>query len=351
MSDFVRDQTSFHRIIFCYRRRQPFRVVVAAGTFRLPVEYRQNRIPMCSLQVIAMSQLSPILPSLQRLIRLDENRYAGDALISHADYQVFLDDLDLKRVDPMLEGVRYMPDHWLGSRFPIGQEDLPIVGVRRSGAVAFCNWLTEREGNPWRYRLPEPEELDNHPLQDNLQGGTYLGYWTNGRGINKNFTWIGESPPLLALERVKRELDISRLLARARDMDTTHILTHIRLEQDGPHGLNVEIVPYIIHALFPELPSSLLRLDTLITPDCNRDRILDRNVIFELAWSLAFDLGIDRTRETGLAHCCDLIVRLLMTRERMEGRLPAFEGIRIVMEKYRLENGVRSEVISARRRV
>ena len=54
----------------------------------------------------------------------------------------------------------------------------PVVGVRPLDAEAFCNWLTERDGSGWRFRLPRANELnlsrlrnDGHVLE--MEQATY----------------------------------------------------------------------------------------------------------------------------------------------------------------------------------
>jgi len=65
-------------------------------------------------------------------------------------------------------GDYYQPDHWPGYTFPKGQGRLPVVGVRTSAALAFCEWLSQHDPtallSSWRYRLPNRGELDSYNL-------------------------------------------------------------------------------------------------------------------------------------------------------------------------------------------
>jgi energy-coupling factor transporter ATP-binding protein EcfA2 len=112
---------------------------------------------------------------LGHMTRVEEDKYVDSTPITHAEYQIFLDE--------QLEwGKHHQPDHWLHYKFPAGQGQTPVVGIRPSDAVAFCDWLTQREPeNLWRYRLPRSDEIDvdSVQLKDDIQ--TWLkdggGYW------------------------------------------------------------------------------------------------------------------------------------------------------------------------------
>jgi len=50
------------------------------------------------------------------------------------------------------------PDHWKSGKPPSGKEDHPVVYVSWHDAVAYCNWLAEITGKP--YRLPSEAEWE-----------------------------------------------------------------------------------------------------------------------------------------------------------------------------------------------
>jgi formylglycine-generating enzyme required for sulfatase activity len=50
------------------------------------------------------------------------------------------------------------PEHWKGGKPPSGKEDHPVVYVSWYDAVAYCNWLSEGTGRP--YRLPSEAEWE-----------------------------------------------------------------------------------------------------------------------------------------------------------------------------------------------
>ena len=50
------------------------------------------------------------------------------------------------------------PRHWEGVRLPRGKEDHPVIWVTWHDAMAYCNWLAEKTGKP--YRLPSEAEWE-----------------------------------------------------------------------------------------------------------------------------------------------------------------------------------------------
>jgi formylglycine-generating enzyme required for sulfatase activity len=50
------------------------------------------------------------------------------------------------------------PSHWEGGKPPSGKEDHPVVNVTWHDAVAYCHWLSEVTGRP--YRLPSEAEWE-----------------------------------------------------------------------------------------------------------------------------------------------------------------------------------------------
>jgi hypothetical protein len=90
---------------------------------------------------------------VRNMLRLDDDRYLDTSPVSHAEYQLFIDE---KRA----QGEFRQPDHWESYDFPKGTGKLPVVGIRKSDAKAFCIWLNERNRGGWSYFLPEQKELN-----------------------------------------------------------------------------------------------------------------------------------------------------------------------------------------------
>jgi hypothetical protein len=161
---------------------------------------------------------------VQQMAHVRGETYIDTWLITWAEYQLFLDE---KRA----QGVSYRPDHWMADSFPQGQGQAPALGVRSSDAVAFCQWLTARDPEGWRYRLPKKSEpyqtgVNQDPLPQLTTG---IGYWTDD---GKAFVWIRNLRPQLEHIRDElRDLLVNDLglasaytLGRARDLALAHDL-------------------------------------------------------------------------------------------------------------------------------
>lgn len=267
---------------------------------------------------------------LKRLIRIDDSRYIDASLISNAEYQLFLDDIARK-------GKVHKPDHWSGEHYLQGQGQEPILGVRYEDAVAFCEWLTEREGQPWIYRLPRSNEVTVSRDREDPSSG----YWisTDGESGFAHAVKGEERQPLRLAEVVhdfalhcafhmangiiraidikivpKGVLDLAHNLARYLDLAThsagashsghkmTADLTRIRdriLNLTGDHGRflaqdDIDSARGILSALIDNLASALqLGVTT------NRDHVDDDRSFFQIAnrataivETLASDLGL-----------------------------------------------------------
>ena len=71
---------------------------------------------------------------------IDENTYIDDTLVTCPEYQLFIDEM-------REQGKYYQPDHWTSYLFLKGHAREPISGMRKSDALAFCNWLTKRSSS------------------------------------------------------------------------------------------------------------------------------------------------------------------------------------------------------------
>jgi energy-coupling factor transporter ATP-binding protein EcfA2 len=89
---------------------------------------------------------------LRRMVRINEKKYVDTSLITHAEYQLFLNETRHKHQ-------YFQPDHWHVYQYPSGKGRIPVAGIRPTDAIAFCEWLTARESGAWQYRLPRADEL------------------------------------------------------------------------------------------------------------------------------------------------------------------------------------------------
>lgn len=217
---------------------------------------------------------------LQRLARLGGARAVDDELISYAEYQLFLDE---RRA----AGEVRQPDHWLDVRFPWGEGSAPIVGVRHQDAMAFCQWLTGRDREGWRYRLPYADEpgLEEAPRSVRLALPPGGGYWVTAAG--------GEGRLVRASNRecVLRGADlaawIERDLAAGRDLYLESALAQGR-DLAGALGLD----PDLDRAEARELA---LELGDALDPILERARQVDRRLVE------ALEQAIDGTRRIDYA--------------------------------------------------
>ena len=116
----------------------------------------------------------------------DEETKSDISYIKCAEYQLFLDLTQSER----------QPDHWKDTRFPKLQAYEPVLGIRLSDAVAFCNWLTStsQESKAWYYRLPTPSEAKTISVGAEDQGfwsqdgNTFQFFWGKGKSSALNTT-------------------------------------------------------------------------------------------------------------------------------------------------------------------
>jgi hypothetical protein len=82
------------------------------------------------------------------------------------------------------QGSYHQPDHWTDRQFTRGMGEKPVAGIRPSDAQAFCDWLSERNPGPWRFRLPTAEEKSRPPLNQPAleEEANPVGYWYLDKG-------------------------------------------------------------------------------------------------------------------------------------------------------------------------
>ncbi|MCA9924589.1 MAG: SUMF1/EgtB/PvdO family nonheme iron enzyme, partial [Anaerolineales bacterium] len=88
----------------------------------------------------------------RRMIRIDESKYIDTSMITHAEYQLFLNEMQQNQQF-------HHPDHWTTYQYASGEGRKPVVGIRPSDAIAFCRWLGYRESGTWQYRLLTEDEI------------------------------------------------------------------------------------------------------------------------------------------------------------------------------------------------
>src|SRR5262249_43579255 len=78
-------------------------------------------------RVVAEALLSQ---RLRQMHPLNERISIDTSLVTHAEYQLFLDE-------QQAQGKYYQPDHWADVSFPPGTGLAPVLGIRQSDARAF----------------------------------------------------------------------------------------------------------------------------------------------------------------------------------------------------------------------
>jgi hypothetical protein len=286
------------------------------------------------------------------MIRIDENTYIDDTLVTCAEYQLFIDEM-------REQGKYYQPDHWTSYQFPEGQAHAPIVGVRFSDAIVFCDWLTQREAGERSFRPPTYLEAEHDLLTKTTQ--STLGYWIIGSAGNMQLTWVGHppiNPRFLDYKLLtSRDVELDNLVKRSLDR-TVYRYLDIEISRDVVFSLTKllriaknsgRIINHVYH-----LSHDLLHfLDLVIT----RTRINNNYTNLARANALAHDIvrksvqGLKHVdynqfakkdknlkefihrRENLIDEFCDVYTDIFTLHERIAGRSPAFESIRLVKER------------------
>lgn len=312
--------------------------------------------------------------------RIDENTYIDNSLVTCVEYQLFINEM-------REQGKYFQPDHWTSYEFIKGQAGEPALGVRPSDAIAFCNWLTERREDRWGYRVPISEEQKEYPVLNPYS--SLVGCWTMGKEKEIQIAFIGEKPNTLPVADRSFAHQLDRARARFRNyareyLDKSDIASRVNreLRNDAtadPPSLDVSrILEQAIERVLPR--ATALNIDYMFTPrqslTTNSDlafehapdneliQYLDRGHLAnastlekarERALNLACDRAgshshfrnidgsldqninsaIDNDRDHAVDYFINIFIDLFTIQERIAGRSPAFEGIRLVKERMR----------------
>jgi len=232
---------------------------------------------------------------LRQMIPLQQEAYIDTSLITCAEYQVFLDE-------QRAQNLYHQPDHWTTFSVPKGSGSTPVLGVRHSDAKAFCEWLTARDREGWRYRLPrtgEERPVEERELWKGLNAET--GYWTVDE---PRFEWVQGKVPANFQQLLGFDPALISDLAFNHDSDYVFVGDLIRSLNYG-----LAHAPDLAHALGDALPSAdALNLNDYtryhLAPDLDLARTRARNfgsanaLDLDCARARAYDLARD------LAHAC-----------------------------------------------
>jgi hypothetical protein len=316
------------------------------------------------------------------MVHLHDETYIDSSLLTCAEYQLFLDE-------QRAQGKYYQPDHWVSFSFPAGTGRMPILGIRRSDAQAFCAWLTARDVEQWHYRLPQDEERPPQLSNGYQELQPEAGYWLErehgfvwSRGWEKSPTppsfiwWKGRPPPSLQQqfeEGVQRALDrlalpVVQSVEGRRDLVRTSEIVgglELALDLDSANTRATVVtetgdVPGLIGVRESVGDGELahdLEAASEIEVVRKSDSALDRNLVCARDRILAFDRACGRIYpdiaerlrrgsdysghrqmavayglEGNLENALYPYVTLFLLQERRAGRFPAYEGILLVKE-------------------
>ncbi|MDM8557693.1 NACHT domain-containing protein [Candidatus Parabeggiatoa sp. HSG14] len=223
-------------------------------------------------QLAAEVCLNKRLKSFQRI---DEHREIDLDYITCAEYQLFLDE-------KKAEIKYYQPDHWTKCTFPKNTAQEPIRGIRAEDAMAFCEWLTQKQRGESHYRLPESTEMTDYP---SLTAINHLGIWCQQEGNfylerlakeekSSIFSWAKGISSSLPFDRI----DLSRDLALDRD-------PAIALDRDfGDLAIAIGLDLASTSAIDRDLDFTFVLASTL---DLDHNHVIDR--AFVRAYTFALD--------------------------------------------------------------
>jgi energy-coupling factor transporter ATP-binding protein EcfA2 len=264
---------------------------------------------------------------LQRMIRIDDTTSYDPSYMTNAEYQLFIDE---KRAS----GEYHQPDHWHGCEFPERQGTLPVVGMRPSDAAAFCEWLSEWEVSSVKYRLPRPGELLWTDVDISGKTGGAEGHWTRNKDgcflrgiiqIDQDRITLRSS---VISDRFHRDISRALTINLAIDIDRVLSLT-LMLVNDLTLIRNLGIALDLARARALAIARGF---KCEFPYDSSKQRVVFAGGLnLDFAVDLARALASESTRTHKAAF--DLAVSLTILKLRREGKLEAFEGIRIVADK------------------
>lgn len=324
---------------------------------------------------------------LENMVYLRDNVYADTSLVTHAEYQLFLDAQSAQRR-------YYHPWHWHTNTFQPGQGREPILGVQPLEVQAFCDWLTAHENERWHYRLPHKDELPQiRSYLNKAQGPQHsIGFWIE----DQDFAWIDDKVPeynnLEELVRDQLLLDKAKALSydrvRARDrresideaLEIERTLNNLQVPDMSPfpthvasvHPLILDILHFLQHAIDSnlyhpnlDLHSSIINnlsllYDPIYSPFATsppfteekkyiywliryQSQLLARSAYFQMqqtsvAHKQKYSLSRQRSQEQlftrqELEFAWKVCIDLSLLELRVRGKLPPWEGILLVKER------------------
>ncbi len=218
---------------------------------------------------------------LRRMVRVTNTMFVDPTYITHAEYQLFLDEM-------RVQGDFYQPDHWLQPQFPSGQGKSAIVGIRSNDAIAFCRWLSQRSEEGWQFSLPQAGELMAYGSSLNTINSNPVGYWVYS---GKEITFEGDHTYLSSGILLKQYY----ILDRDYDPDfTTELIDRLKLKL--PFSPKVDPT-YILDYSLNHIIEFTRSLDLDLTYNFDTSNSIDSKLIHNLELSLNHALHLARDRK------------------------------------------------------
>lgn len=234
---------------------------------------------------------------LRRMLRIDEKKYVDAMPITHAEYQLFLDET-------RYQSQYHQPDHWKSYRYEVGNGRTPVAGVRPADAQAFCRWLTARETvGRWQYRLPTAEELAvSAPANgSHVENAAAVGVWFSKEGSFQ--CAMRDKPGAFASQLTHRfEYDWDLSMSMRRDAVFKQALQLILTRAEQRRYTLLDLDRDLPDVLSPEMQQDLW----LVRDRATRDAATDLDEALTAAIGIVNNPNLERARDIDLQPALEL---------------------------------------------
>lgn len=252
--------------------------------------------------------------------RIDDDREIDMTFVTYAEYQLFLDE-------QRQQGAYHQPDHWTQLEFSEGQALDAVVGVRPGDAVAWCEWLSNREGGRFRYRLPTIVEAQDSPVTH-----SEVGAWCTG-DFGETVVVMPAMAENVALQRTSQI--IGQISVGRGSIDMLSILAL---------DLALALDPSTNPEVYTQVKIEIRRLMRATYTNFLEMRLAGgfsqryENESLRQRFLKIISRRRELSREDDNLRITYAALKVIVARE--EGELHAWEGIRVVRERVRLGEGV-----------
>ncbi|MDX9990854.1 MAG: SUMF1/EgtB/PvdO family nonheme iron enzyme [Anaerolineales bacterium] len=279
-------------------------------------------------------------------IRIDHDTYIDDSLVTCAEYQLFIDEM-------RAQGKYHQPDHWADYHFPKDHARQPILGVRPSDAVAFCEWLTRRNNDGWLYRLPSQQELHKDSILRTYHMKP-IGYWSKSEE-NTGFVCVENKVQFINPIDIDKIFTFRNFIPDGKELCewflSRSLFPNNRLE--NLRQIRIKVIDFL-NTFTPNKISAKDKLqdklevwkDTikdffLATFDLRKGQyrkwVYDRYKIIWLSHKARISIvdNVEKIFLEDFKNTVNAPQKLEQLEARIDGTSPAFEGIRLVKERIR----------------